>query len=266
MIVEPPSTPSGPALFVTQREYPRLALVRTQITESMLILSTSREVGVGQRAAGSTADRDVGNARRDDLSIELDRDGPRCRAIVWRDTVNAIDQGDAAARWLSDFIGANLRLVRFDPMYTRPCNEAYAGDSGAHTAFADGYPVLVIGSASLDDLNDRLRMNRTRVPMNRFRPNLVIDGIEPYDEDHLSSIEIGDGGVSLRFVKPCTRCQITTTDQDTARVADEPLATLARYRMDTNLGGVTFGVNAIVERGAGMTINRGAPVKVDWDF
>ena len=158
----------------------------------------------------------------------------------------------------------------FDPAFRQLSNRIYAGDSGAHTAFADGYPVLVIGSASLADLNGRLLSRGVGpLPMNRFRPNVVIDGLDAYDEDHLSTIDIGDG-IRLRVVKPCVRCRITTTEQETARVdadADnEPLATLASYRIDTRHDGVTFGMNAIVERGAGVSIARGDAVSVEWNF
>ena len=248
MIVGPPST-GRPAMFVTQREYPRLALVRTRLDDQALVLS----------APGAT-----------DLAIAFDTDGPRVSAVVWRDTVSAIDQGDAAAAWISAFLGVTLRIVRFDPAFRRLSNGVYAGDSGAHTAFADGYPLLVVGSASLSDLNDRLLSRGVDLlPMNRFRPNLVLDGLDAYDEDHLSTIDIGDG-IRLRLVKPCVRCRITTTDQDTAQVGadvdNEPLATLASYRNDTGLGGVTFGINAIVERGAGTSIARGAAVSLEWNF
>ena len=234
-------------MFVTQREYPRLALVGTRLADEALMLS----------APGAT-----------DLEIAFDTNGPRVSAVVWRDTVPAIDQGDPAAEWISAFVGAKLRIVRFDPAFHRLSNHIYAGDSGAHTAFADGYPLLVVGSASLSDLNERLRSRGADpLPMNRFRPNVVIDGFDAYDEDHLSTIDIGDG-IRLRLVKPCVRCRITTTDQETAQVDvdNEPLATLASYRIDTRLDGVTFGINAIVERGAGTSIARGAAVSVEWNF
>ena len=256
MIVEPPSA-GRPAMFVTQREYPRLALVGTRLDDQALVLS-----------APGAADLVIAFGLAPDSAPDADR--PRVSAVVWRDTVPAIDEGDAAAEWISAFIGLKLRLVRFDPAFRRLSNRAYAGDSGAHTAFADGYPVLVIGSASLTELNGRLgSRGADALPMNRFRPNIVIDGLDAYDEDHLSTIDIGDG-VRLRFVKPCVRCRITTTDQETAQVADgldnEPLATLASYRIDSRLDGVTFGVNAIVERGAGAPITRGAVVGIEWNF
>lgn len=100
--------------------------------------------------------------------------------------------------------------------------------------------------------------------MNRFRPNLVIDGLDAYDEDHLATLTVGD--VELRLVKPCTRCQITTTDQVTAEVGVEPLRTLAGYRNNPRLGGVTFGMNAIVAHGAGSMLATGAAIETGWAF
>jgi hypothetical protein len=139
------------------------------------------------------------------------------------------------------------------------------GASGATTLFSDGYPILVIGRASLDDLNARLAANGFPVvPMNRFRPNLVLDGLDPYDEDHLDTITAGT--LTLRLVKPCTRCEITTTDQDTARRNLEPLRTLTTYRRDDRLAGVTFGMNAIVVAGAGATLGVGDVADVAFRF
>ena len=123
--------------------------------------------------------------------------------------------------------------------------------------FADGYPLLVIGRASLEHLNERLAAKGAApVTMDRFRPNLVLDGLAPHDEDHLASIEID--GVVLTPVKPCTRCEVTTIDQASARKGAEPLVTLASYRRDDRLAGVTFGMNAIVTAGAGRSLALGA--------
>jgi uncharacterized protein YcbX len=244
MIVE---ADGDPALFVTQREIPRLALIETRVTADSLVLE----------GPGMTA-----------LQVGFDapeRTDARRRVVVWRDTVAAIDQGDAAARWLSSFAGTPLRLVRFDRAFRRLCNPQFAGDTGAHTGFADGYPLLVIGAESLRDLNRRLAGNGSpALPMNRFRPNLVLEGLEAYDEDHLASLTIGDA--QLRLVKPCVRCQITTTDQATAEVGHEPLRTLAGYRHNPRLGGVTFGINAIVTRGAGTVLEVGSAAEADWAF
>jgi uncharacterized protein YcbX len=185
--------------------------------------------------------------------------------VVWRSHVLGIDQGDAAAAWFSDHLGRRARLVRFDPAKPRRCNPDYVGTTGAHTMFADGYPLLVIGQASLDDLNARLASKGSPpLPMNRFRPNVVVTGLPPYDEDHLDTIE--SGGVTLKLVKSCVRCQVTTTDQATARVGIEPLATLGMYRRDDALAGVTFGMNAIVTAGAGHPLETGAAATVTYRF
>jgi uncharacterized protein YcbX len=231
--------------FITQRDEPRLALIATRLESDALVLSAR---GI------SPLSIDLGASR-----------GARRNVTVWRSDVIAHDVGDSAARWLAAVIGADVRLVRFDPCETRACNPEYAGDSGAHVAFADGYPVLAISEASLADLNARLAAaGAAALPMNRFRPNLVLAGIEAYDEDHIDTI--GADGITLRLVKPCTRCRVTTTDQDTATVGDEPLATLARYRMNAALGGVTFGMNAIVSAGEGSELAVGSAIDCRFAF
>ncbi len=217
--------------FVTQRDVPRLVLVETSLTHAALEL-------------------EVPDSSR--LTVPLNLDGATRLVTVWSDSVPAIDQGDEAAAWLSSALHLPLRLVRFDLAVRRHCNVAYAGDSGAHTAFADAYPLLILSEASLADLNSRLAQP---LPMNRFRPNVVLSGIDAYDEDHFDEIRLGS--LAFKLVKHCIRCRITTTDQSTAVVGTEPLATLASYRMNAQLGGVTFGMNAIVAAGAGLVINRG---------
>jgi uncharacterized protein YcbX len=234
----------GAGVFVTQRERPRLALVRTAIDGGRVVLS----------AAG-----------RVPLALEADARLPPREVRVWNAQVRGHDAGDDAAAWLSAVLATDVRVVRFDPALPRPCNPDYAGDSGAHVRFADGYPLLVIGRASLDHLNERLAAKGAApVPMNRFRPNVVLDGLAPHDEDHLASIAID--GVVLEPVKPCTRGQVTTTDQATARVGAEPLATLASYRRDDRLAGVTFGMNAVVRAGAGRALAVGARASCEWRF
>jgi uncharacterized protein YcbX len=237
---------SGPARFLTQREVPALALVTTAIADGETL--TLARPGAPP------------------CVVEVERSGEPRDVVVWRDTLTAVDQGDAVAAWLSAHVGMPVRLVRFDGAGAhRACNPQFAGDSGAHTMFADGYPILVIGGASLADLNARLAgQGHDALPMNRFRPNLVVDGLEAFDEDHVAALRIGD--VELRLVKPCARCQITTTDQATAVVGDEPLATLAGYRFDPRFDGITFGMNAIVVKGDGASIAVGDPVEVVWNF
>jgi len=227
--------------FLTQRELPRLAQIVTELSGSALYLS----------APDLPA-----------FSIPLDANAGRVTVTVWRDTLSALDQGDDAASKLSRWLDRKVRLVRFDPAERRYCNPQYAGEHGAHHSFADGYPVLVISAASLADLNERLD---DPLPMNRFRPNIVLDGVEAFDEDHFTEIGIGDF-VTLRLVKPCVRCRITTTDQVTAQVGIEPLPTLASYRRDDALGGATFGMNAIVVAGEGASIGVGDAIRASLNF
>jgi MOSC domain-containing protein len=226
--------------FVTQREYPRLALIQPEFAGDALRLCAAETPALDVPRLASGASRDV---------------------VVWHSHVRGFDQGNAAAAWLSGFLRADVRLVRFDPATPRRCNPDYVADSGAHVLFPDGYPFLVIGAASLEDLNARLEAKgASALPMNRFRPNVVVAGMPPYEEDHLDTLTCGD--VTLRLVKPCTRCQVTTTDQATARVGIEPLPTLSTYRRNDSLAAVTFGMNAIVVAGAGRSLAVDAPVSV----
>jgi hypothetical protein len=165
----------------------------------------------------------------------------------------AHDQGEESARWLTELLGRPLRLVRFDPRHRRLSDRVFTGSTPGYSRFADAYAFLVVSLASLADLNARLA---APLPMNRFRPNVVIDGVEAYGEDAVR--ELRAGPVALRLVKACTRCTIPTTDQATAeRHPDEPLRTLRSYRWDERLRGVTFGQNAIVVAGAGAPLRAG---------
>lgn len=230
--------------FLTQRELPRLALVGVEVSARGLRLTAPH---------------------MQPCDVALDARGGTREVVVWRSTVLATDAGAGPAKWMSDWLAHDVHLVRFDRSRPRECNREFAGDSGAHTMFADGYPILVASSASLDELNARLSARGHRaLPMNRFRPNLVIDGLPAFDEDHVDTIAVA--GVVLRLVKPCVRCQVTTTDQANARVGVEPLPTLGEFRMDARFGGVTFGVNAVVVEGDGESIAAGAPAAVEYRF
>jgi uncharacterized protein YcbX len=185
------------------------------------------------------------------LHVALDAVEAPLRVRVWNDTVDAFDMGDLAAQWFSDFLGLRVRLARFDPDVRRAVDPAWAGASPAVTAFADGFPLLVLSTASMDELNRRLReQGSAAVGSERFRPNLLIDGLDAHGEDLLERIELDAAGgpVVLRLVKPCIRC--TIPDVDPARgVRDGAVGTLlASYRGNERLGGgVTFGVNALIE-------------------
>jgi len=220
--------------MLTQRQWPRLALVQPAFKGQEVVL----------RAPGMLA-----------LHVRLDAVEAATRVRVWDDVVKGYDMGALAAQWFSDFIGggARLRLVRFDPEQQRLSDAQWTGGLAAENAFSDGFPLLVIGSASLEDLNQRLAARGVApVAMQRFRPNLVLDGLQPFDEDHIDEItfDTPQGPVRLRLVKPCTRCSIPNVDPATADTGSEPGATLAGYRADPRMqGGITFGVNAVVVEG-----------------
>ncbi len=228
--------------FVTQREFPRLAQVRTRLEADRLWLTAPDAPALAVTRPAPTASRDV---------------------VVWRSQVRASDAGDTAARWLSAWLGDDVRLVCFDRGVVRRCNPEFAGTSGAHTYFADGYPLLVIGAASLADLNGRLAARgEAALPMDRFRPSIVLTGLDAFAEDHVEIFTIG--AVVLRAVKPCIRCRVTTIDQVSAVAGSEPLRTLGEYRMNARFAGIAFGVNAIVVRDGRLAA--GAAVAVDWRF
>ena len=237
---------SSPALFITQRGCPAIA---------KLCVSVNDDGGVSLSTEEGDALRVAAPSRNSLIKVK-----------VWNHETVALDAGDAAARWLATTLRLPhaVRLVRFNREMRRECSTLYAGDSGAHTYFADGYPLLVTNGASLADLNRRIgRDTNTSLPMNRFRPNLVIGGLPAWEEDHVNTLTIG--AVVLKFAKPCVRCEVTTTDQTTGiRLSEEPLNTLARFRNNPDFGGVTFGWNAVVLTPG--TISTGDPARVDYRF
>lgn len=235
--------------MLTQRELPRMALIAPQLLSAEVVL----------RAPGMLA-----------LHLRLDTVEAATRVQVWDDVVKAYDMGALAAQWFSDFLGRPLRLVRFDPEETRLSSRKWSGSIEAENTFSDGYPLLVAGAASLADLNQRLAARGAApVTMARFRPNLVLAGLQPYDEDHLHEIDIAtdDGPVTLRLVKPCVRCAIPNVDPARGEDTREPGDTLATYRADPRMqGGITFGMNAVVVAGNGRRLRAGQPVAWRWNF
>jgi uncharacterized protein len=218
--------------FLSQREDPRLALVGTAIAGDLLVLSAAGHPSLSLPLSGTPA--------------------PRRRVEVWADQVSAEDCGADADDWISSVLGRPARLVRMPDDGERQIDQRYAS-AGEHTAFSDGFPFLLIGEQSLAELNGRLS---APLPMNRFRPNLVVRGSAPHAEDDWARIQIGD--VVLRVAKPCARCVVTTTDQETGERGVEPLRTLATYR---KVGGkVLFGQN-LVHEGVG-TLRVGDAVSI----
>ena len=174
------------------------------------------------------------------LEAEIVENGARLVTTIWKDRVESVDQGDEVAAWFSAFLHRGVRVVRKAAGVVRAVDPTYATSATDQVGFADGYPFLLLSDESLADLNRRLA---EPLPMDRFRPNIVIAGcVIPYYEDTLGRFAIG--GIGFSAVKPCARCKITTVDQRTAQLGKEPLRTLATYRRSPN-GGVMFGMNLI---------------------
>eukprot|EP01038_Epipyxis_sp_PR26KG_P000109 gene109-biopygen83 len=197
------------------------------------------------------------------LSLHLGLDvaeGP-LKVRVWDDAVDAYDMGDVAAQWFSDFLGRPARLVRFDPDQKRLASAAWTGPIAAEAAFADEYPLLVISQASLDGLNRRpAAPGHAPVSMPRFRPNLVLEGLDEHEEDHLDEVRFDtpEGPVRLKLVKPCARCSIPDVDPLTAATGHAIGDLLQTYRADARLkGALTFGMNAVIVEGIECTLRPG---------
>lgn len=213
--------------FVTQREVPRLALVVPSFEENQLVLSAP---GLPPLP----------------LPLEMAQHAPM-QVRIWSESCWAVPVGAEADAWISSALKFSCRIARQHDEDLRQVDLNYA-QPGDQVGFADGFPFLLATEASLDDLNGRLP---SPLPMNRFRPNLVISGTVPYAEDSWRKIRIG--AINFRLVKPCARCSITTVDQATGEIGREPLKTLSTYR---RVGGkVMFAQNAIHD-GLG-TIHRG---------
>lgn len=207
--------------FVTQRTAPQLAAVTVALSGGGLELAAA--------AVGT-------------VTVPLDHRGASRTVTVWRDSVVAECAGAAAAAFFSELVGASCELVRMPPGTLRPVDPARGG-AGHLVGFADAFPFLLLSVASLDDLNGRLAMP---VPMDRFRPNIVVAGCDEFAEDGWRQVVVGD--VEFDCVAPCLRCVVVTTDQRTGERSREPLATLAGYRLRDRE--VMFGQN-LVHRGRG---------------
>ena len=224
--------------FLSQRTHPQLARIVPELGAGALVLT----------APGQPP-----------LALPLTDGGERVTVRVQLDPCVGLDQGGAAHEWLSRAAGESVRLVRVPPNPERRANPVFAGPEPAPMGFADGYPVLVCNEASLDDLNDRMPVN---VPMDRFRPNIVLRGLPAWAEDRIETLTIGE--LTLRLVKPCTRCTIPAVDQRSGVPSTDPAPVLRKFRFDRKLRGITFGENAVISGGAGSEIERGTPCKIAW--
>ena len=236
--------------FISQRELPRLALIQPTLRASDLML----------RAPGMLA-----------LHLQLDAVEGDCRVRVWDDVVDAFDMGILAAQWFSDFLGQPLRLARFDPDVRRIASVQWTKDIESRTAFADGFPLLITSTASLAELNRRLASaGHDVVTMQRFRPNIVIDGLDDaHGEDFIDrlTLESADGPVVLKLVKPCGRCTIPDVDPATATQGHAVADTMSAYRAEPRIDGrLAFGQNAVIVSGIGHRLRIGAAVQAELAF
>jgi uncharacterized protein YcbX len=229
---------SRDGVFMSQRTQPRLARVRPEISAEHLTLHAPDQPP---------------------LTVPLRPEGTTKPAEVWKNAITALDQGDDAARWMSEAVGMEARLLRISPVLDRKAAPEYAGTTPAPVSFADGFPLLVANLASLADLNTKMS---EPVPLDRFRPNIVLEGLEPWAEDRIAALEFDN--VTIRLVKPCTRCVITATDQQTGNPASNPLPILRKYRFDKQLMGVKFAENAVIAAGIGETLITGSTCRIVW--
>ena len=236
----------GDGQFLTQREFPRMATVVPRVEGELLVVTAPAMPPLRLPLAGEAHGT--------------------LRVRIWDDTVDAIDCGDAPAAWFGELLGTRCRLVRFRPEAARPTSTKWTGGAPASARFADAYPLLLVGSASLDEINLRLRAaGRDAITMDRFRPNLVVSGLEAFEEDYVESLRCGD--IVVRPVKPCARCPIPAVDQATGIPGPDPLDILQSWRTKAVLdGAVCVGMNCIVLEGEGAILRVGQAFEVSLSF
>lgn len=224
--------------FITQRQRPNMARIRVRLSDDQLVLE---------------------HPQCDPLTIALHKTaGLQTRVSIWNDQCLANDEGEAASLWLTNLLGKvnnqPLKLVRFCDDQPRQVDPRYLQGENAHTGFADGFPFLVTSEESLALLNRQLQAKQASpVSMDRFRPNLVIRGVQAFEEDQFKQLSAQSNKYQLGIRKPCQRCAITTTDQRTGQRLEpkEPLQTLLEMQTQPQLKGAYFGQNAVLLQGAG---------------
>lgn len=236
---------------MTQREFPRMAVIIPRLQDAMLVLSAPDMPPLFLSTAPT------GMAK-----------STRRRVHIWDDQLEAWDCGEQAAQWFSEVIGTPCRLMRFAPDTPRFANTKWTAGVAAPTYFSDAFPMLVIGDGSLNDLNQKLiAQGRAALPMNRFRPNIVIGALPAFEEDFAESYTLDAGSIVLKPAKPCVRCQMPSVDQATGVIGPDPHDILCTYRANPALdGGITFGMNAILLEGAGSAVRVGQEIEVNLAF
>jgi uncharacterized protein len=226
--------------FVTQREHPKLALVQPQFANGGLILNAPD---------------------MEPLHVSANGGGEPLAISLFGETHQALSTDAGADAWFSKYLGGQFRLAKCDPATLRKGGVQYPERDAAPTSFVDNYGILVISEASRAALNKKLP---EAVPMNRFRPNIVVSGIDEHDEDYFTNARCGE--VALRFVNPCYRCSMTSIDQKIGALGLEVLPVLTTYRYDDAAKGVKFGNYAAVSGGVGSSLHVDSDLDVDWNF
>jgi len=226
--------------FVTQREHPKLALVKPEFANGGLVLNAPGMEPLHVSANGTGAP----------VSISL-----------FGETLPALGTTPDADAWFSKYLGGSFRLAKTDPATLRKGGVQYPERDAAPTSFVDNYGVLVISEASLAALNKKLSES---VPINRFRPNIVVSDVDEHDEDYFTNARCGE--IALRFINPCYRCSMTSIDQKIGAPGLEVLPVLSTYRYDDAVKGVKFGNYAAVSGGVGSYLRAGSDLDVEWNF
>jgi uncharacterized protein YcbX len=220
-------------MFLSQRENPELALFQTEIEGDSLIISHREKTTEKVKAA---------------LNPTPNTDADNIETVVWDDSVAAYEVDKTVSNWFSKILGYSVRLVYMPEESHRKVDPDYAVTEDDINSFSDGFPFLIIGQSSLDDLNSRLK---EPVPMKRFRPNFVFIGGEAYEEEVWREFTIGN--LPFYGVKPCGRCVMTTVDPEKGIVAGkEPLLTLSKYKKVGN--NVIFGQNVIAKQEGSISV------------
>jgi len=207
--------------FVSQRKFPQLAILKTEITSSGILVKNSF------------------TQENFEIPFEIKKK-KQLKVKIFNDETSALYAGNQASNFFSNFLKTKVKLVFMPEEFTRPVNPAY-GSKKDIVSFADGFPYLLINTASVVNLNKRLKK---KIPAERFRPNLIIEGKIPFEEDGWSKIKIGE--IIFKIVKPCSRCTVITVNQKTGEKEPEPLKVLSEFRKVENK--VMFGENLIAAR------------------
>lgn len=216
-------------MFLTQRDFAQLALLKLSFTENgFKVLDSARNIFITIPFESTSTEK--------------------IKVQIWNDACNAVRVDKKLDEWFSDILKMNCSLVYMPDDEKRIVEKKFINDEHI-VSFADAYPYLIIGQSSLNDLNERLEIP---IPINRFRPNFVFTGGYPFEEDNWNDFKIEN--VEFKAVKPCARCVITTTNQETEERSTEPLKTLSNYRKINNK--VMFGMNVVCNKPGVVSINQ----------